>query len=217
MNRKVQHNDKESTNNTVMQNLREDDNKPVKIMPENNKQYIELLKMELENNLKWSMEIKKKVGLQAIFWPFVFFLSLLGGMSIESITLETDLFNYKMAFLCLLIIFAFTFLGLFYGHVERRLWERCQNLRRLLMNAIAEPENSQKKIITFGCLAENDYKYFDTRGGYVIHYLLISILAISTFSLVVLSLNPSEKNYINPSQVTENVFPSHDVGRQGKH
>jgi hypothetical protein len=58
---------------------------------------------------------------------------------------------------------AFVSIGVFYGFLERRLWERMQYLRRLFMNSIAETKcDGQKAEFTFGCIRELDYKLFDT-------------------------------------------------------
>jgi hypothetical protein len=63
--------DEKLKNNTVIEGHREVDDALVNISNERIVDCIALVRLEIENNHEWTMELRKKVGLQALIWPFI--------------------------------------------------------------------------------------------------------------------------------------------------
>ncbi len=85
----------------------------------------------------------------------------------------------------IILFISFISLGIAYGFLERRLWERMQYLRRLFMSIAAENSNDESnRELLLGCLTERDFKQFDARGAYFIQYFLVSCIVASTLVLI---------------------------------
>ena len=172
--------------------LRKYDHKLVNLPIDRKGDCIGLVRLELEKNYEWAMELRKRVGLQALIWPFVVLGAAMTGQIVNLGGIDAVLNNSTGLFAAAILLISFVSLGVFYGFLERRLWERMQYLRRLFINIIAEiSSDNPSNTLTFSCLAERDFKIFDMRGAYFIQYILVSCIATSTLVLIVLMVSPS--------------------------
>jgi len=154
-------------------------------------EYLNFINSELARNHEWAMELRKKVGIQAMFWPIIIIGTAITSKQIDLSGIGTILQSNAGKISSLLLIATFILLGFFYGLLERRLWERMQYLRRIYVCFVTDQQTDElKRHLTHGCLTEIDYKIFDMRGAYFIQYFLVSIIAVCTSVLIVIMISP---------------------------
>ena len=154
---------------------------------------IDLIKVELQRNHEWIMELRKRVGLQSLIWPFVVIGAAISSKVVNLSGLSLLLEDPSGIFFSMLLLISFLILGIIYGFLEKRLWERQQYLRRMFMTIVENNlDELSAKAITLNCMAEIDYKCFDSRGAYLMQYALVACMAISTLALVLLMVTPKQ-------------------------
>lgn len=155
--------------------LREMESNTITIPKERYSDCIDIIKFELEKNYEWALELRKRVGIQALIWPFIVIGALVTSKYFNIGNLKPVKEPCTLLYIALFV--CFVCLGSFYGFLERRLWERKQYLRRIFMKVVSkELENDEASFLTIGSLAELDHRLFDMRWGYFIQYLIAAII-----------------------------------------
>jgi len=168
--------------------LRQLDRERVDLPPDRHKACIEVVKLELQNNHEWAMELRRRMGLQSLIWPFTLMGASLTTQIVNSSAISAVLNSSVGIIACCTLLVSFVSLGTIYGFLERRLWERGQYLRRALVHVLSANEVDEAPALNAGWLAERDFKVFDMRGAYFIQYSLVSVIAVSVLTLMAVML-----------------------------
>lgn len=181
----------ESHEEEIIQGFRHHDHKQVHIHRDSKAECLAIVRLEIEKNYEWALEIRKRVGLQSIIWPFAVIGAAVTSQIVNPKGVSAVLDNQIGLIATITLVISFNLLGVFSGLMEKRLWERMQYLRRLVMTIIADNNFlKQGNNLTLGCFAERDYKKFGTRGAYLIQYVLVTFMSGSALILIVILVSP---------------------------